>query len=82
MDPMEISFGFDREAAIKDLETGEQLETQTWHIRREYQRQIAGFIASYVQGCLEALFNLELLNTNQSFDQALFRYLLKRKRLT
>ena len=82
MDPMEISFGFDREAAIKDLETGEQLETQTWHIRREYQRQIANFIARYRQGCREDRIDYVLLNTQQSFDQALFRYLLKRKRLT
>ncbi len=81
MDPMEINFNFDREAALRDLETGEQMETQTWHIRREYQRQIGDFINRYRQGCREDRIDYVFLNSKHSYEQALFRYLIKRKRL-
>lgn len=81
LDPYEIHLGFEKDAIFQDMETGESMDTQTWHIRRAYQKQIADFIARYRNVCHEHQIDYVLLNTEIGFDQALFRYLIKRRRL-
>ncbi len=81
LDPMEISFEFKQDAVFKDLETGEELNTQAWHIMSDYQAKIKSFVKQYKKTCREHNIDYVPLNTRDPYDRALFEYLLKRKRL-
>ena len=81
LDPLERSFNFRRDAQFKDLETGEILNTQPWHIRGEYRALMEEFIESYRRKCRENRIDYVLMDTSQDFDRALVEYLLKRKRI-
>lgn len=81
MDPLELSFEFKNDAVFKDLETGEELSTQPWHIRQEYQQEVQQFIKNYKKVCRENNVDYVNLSTAEDYDRALFEYLLKRKRI-
>ncbi len=81
LDPLERSFAFGADAVFKDLETGEELTTQPWHIQKAYQASMAEFLERYKTACRENNIDYVLLDTSTPFDVALFEYLHKRKRL-
>lgn len=81
LDPLEMSFAFNREAVFKDLETGEELHTLPWHIKREYQKQVREMLDFYQKVCGENNIDYILMNTETELDKALTEYLIKRKRL-
>ncbi|MFQ5864731.1 MAG: DUF58 domain-containing protein [bacterium] len=81
LDPLELSFEFQQDALFKDMETGEEINTQPWHIRQEYQTQVEEFLNQYKKVCRENQIDYVLLNTKESYDRALFEYLLKRKKI-
>jgi uncharacterized protein (DUF58 family) len=81
LDPMELSFDFGNDALFKDLETGEQINTQPWHIRSEYRNAVGDFIATYRRFCREHMIDFVTLTTDQHYDRAMLEYLKKRKRL-
>ncbi|TDI93878.1 MAG: DUF58 domain-containing protein [Caldithrix sp.] len=81
LDPLEFSFEFNQDAVFKDMETGEEINTQPWHIRSEYQQQVTEFISTYKKFCREHKIDYVTLNTKEDYDRALFEYLLKRKRI-
>ena len=81
LDPMEVSFDFGKDAVFRDLETGEKINTQPWHIRNEYQNAVGEFIEYYRKFCREHMIDFITLTTNQHYDRALFEYLKKRKRI-
>ncbi|NIR51816.1 DUF58 domain-containing protein [candidate division KSB1 bacterium] len=81
LDPLELSFEFEQDAVFRDVETGEQINTQPWHIRKDYQNQVAGFIDDYKKVCRENQIDYVTLNTSESYERALVEYLLKRKRI-
>ncbi len=81
LDPMEISFNFKRNALFKDLETGEKMTTQPWHIKAEYQKQVQRFIENYKRQCRLNRIDYVLIDTSWDFDRALMEYLLKRKKI-
>jgi len=81
LDPLEITFNFKREAIFKDLETGDEISTQPWHIQKEYQKLIKQFIENYRRQCHQNRIDYILLNTAMDFDRALIEYLIKRKRI-
>jgi len=81
LDPMERSFNFRQDTVFQDLETSDQIATQPWHIRGDYRRLVAEYIASMKKSCLENRIDYVLIDTGESFDRALLQYLLKRKRL-
>jgi len=81
LDPLEFSFEFNQDAVFKDMESGEEINTQPWHIRSEYQKQVSEFINTYKKFCREHKIDYVTLNTNENYDRALFEYLLKRKRI-
>lgn len=81
MDPLELNFEFQQDAVFRDLETGEKISTQPWHIRKSYQGQVAEFINFYKKACRENQIDYVTLNTKTPYDRALFEYLLKRKRI-
>ena len=81
LDPLERSFNFKKDAVFKDLETGEQLSTQPWHIRGEYRHLMTNFIENYKKQCRENKIDHIVMDTSQDFDRALIQYLIKRKRI-
>lgn len=81
LDPLEISFNFNRNSLFKDMETGEQLNTQPWHIKAEYQKRVQQFIKNYKRQCRLNQIDYVSLDTSLDFDYALMEYLIKRKRI-
>ena len=81
LDPMERSFAFGDDAVFQDLETGEQITTQPWHIQQSYRDAMRGFVERYKRECREHHIDYVLLDTGTPFDVALFEYLSKRERL-
>ena len=81
LDPKEQHFDFGGEVIFKDLETGEQILTQPWHIRQDYRQQMQDFLSFYRRQCLENRIDYVLMDTSEPFDKALFEYLIKRKKI-
>jgi uncharacterized protein (DUF58 family) len=81
LDPFERTFNFRQDAVFQDLESGEKISTQPWHIRGAYQKLVADFIETYKRKCLENRIDYVLMDTHEPFDRALLQYLVKRKRL-
>lgn len=81
LDPMEINFNFNRTSRFKDMESGEEIDTQPWHIRADYQKKVKQFIENYKRQCRLSQIDYVPLITSQPFDLALMEYLIKRKRI-
>ena len=81
LDPMERSFNFKRDGIFQDMETGEKLPTQPWHIRGDYRKLLTQFVESYKKECLAHRIDYVLMDTSETFDRALLHYLIKRKRI-
>lgn len=81
LDPMEINFNFKREMIFKDMETGEEIATQPWHIQYEYRQKVKKFIEEYKHQCRSNNIDYVQLTTSQDYDRALMEYFIKRKRI-
>ena len=81
LDPVEVNFSFSKDAIFRDMENSEEINTQTWHIRNEYRKQVKKFISFYKRECRENRIDYVFMDTKEGFDQALFKYLIKRKRI-
>jgi len=81
LDPLERSFAFGQDAVFKDVETGERLTTQPYHIQKAYQEAMKEFIERYKRECRENSIDYLLLDTETPFDVALLNYLNKRQRI-
>lgn len=81
LDPLERSFAFEQDAIFQDMETGEKLMTQPWHLSRAYQETMREFLKTLKLRCLENGIDYVLLDTATPFDRALLEYLNKRARL-
>ncbi|HOV99349.1 MAG TPA: DUF58 domain-containing protein [Bacteroidota bacterium] len=81
LDPLERSFAFGADAQFKDMETGELLPTQPWHIQRAYRETMKEYLESIQQSCRDASIDYVLMDTSVPFDVALLEYLHKRKQL-
>ncbi|KPK95855.1 hypothetical protein AMJ80_03275 [bacterium SM23_31] len=81
LDPYEVSFAFNKESVFLDIETGEEINTLPWHIRRDYRRQVKDMLYFYQKFCRENRIDYVLMNTETELDKALSEYLIKRKRL-
>jgi len=81
LDPVEKSFAFDRDAIFRDLETGEKLSTQPWHIQKAYREEMRKFLDFYKKECRQNNIDYILLDTTTPFDVALFEFLHKRQKM-
>ena len=81
LDPRERDLNFDRETRFVDLESGNQIATEPWHIAPAYREHMEALIERFRRECRESLIDYVLLETSDPFDTALFNYLAKRKRL-
>jgi uncharacterized protein (DUF58 family) len=81
LDPRERDFAFPTEAVFKDMETGEELTTLPWQIRKHYQRATAEFSDHIAAECRQSRIDYHLIDTSVPFDTALYAFLAKRERL-
>lgn len=81
LDEYEIKFPFKKEAIFKDMETGEELLTQPWGVRKEYRRRLEAMRNFYRRNCREHHIDYVPINTSMPFDKSLIEYLNKRSRL-
>jgi len=81
LDPIEKSFGFDRDSVFVDLESGEQITTQPHQIQRAYQEAMNEYLNKLKNECLNFEIEYNLIDTSQPFDKALMSYFAKRAKL-
>ncbi len=81
LDPRERDFAFPQEAIFKDLETGEELTTLPWQIRKHFKEATEAFSSRIAAECRQSRIDYHLIDTSMPFDKALYAFLAKRERL-
>ena len=81
LDPYEVSFPFEHEVILKDMETGEEIPAVPWEVRKEYREKVAAWINRYRTVLRQSAIDYVPVRTSTTFDVALFSYLEKRQRL-
>ncbi|HPM36804.1 MAG TPA: DUF58 domain-containing protein [candidate division Zixibacteria bacterium] len=81
LDPRERDFAFPREAVFKDMETGEELTTLPYQIKKDYAKAVAAFSSEIASACRQAAIDYHPIDTAMPFDKALYAFLSKRERL-
>ena len=81
LDPQELKLDFSQRTRFRDMESGEEMITEPWHIQADYQRNMETFCNYYKMQCRQNNIDYVRLITDASLDLALTEYLLKRKRV-
>ncbi|MFZ1946403.1 MAG: DUF58 domain-containing protein [bacterium] len=81
LDPYEVTFPFEHEVILRDLETSEEVPAVPWEIRREYVRRVASWIDRYRVVLRQSGIDYVPLRTSTTYDVALLSYLEKRQKL-
>lgn len=81
LDPMEKTFSFGKDAIFKDLETGDELTTQPYQIQKAYREAMGEYVNRIKTECLNSNIDYNLIETTDSYDKALLRYIQKRQKL-
>ncbi|HEX2897570.1 MAG TPA: DUF58 domain-containing protein [candidate division Zixibacteria bacterium] len=81
LDPRERDFAFPREAIFKDMETGEELTTLPYQIKKYYSEQVKAFSDEIASACRQSNIDYHPIDTSMPFDKALYAFLAKRERL-
>ena len=81
LDPAEWTFDFDQPATFVDSETGEEVALEPWEVRQGYKRRLEAWAERYRTECRRAQIDYVAVDTSTPYDQALYRYLEKRRRL-
>jgi len=81
LDPQELEFAFSSRTRFRDLETGEVITTEPWHIQKSYQQQMQQFGEAYRTRCRQQNIDYLQITTDKPLDLALSEYLLKRHRI-
>ncbi len=81
LDPRERDFAFPREAIFKDMETGEELTTLPYQIKKDYKNYVEAFSKEIATVCRQSNIDYFPIDTSMPFDKALYAFLAKRERL-
>lgn len=81
LDPRERDFAFGGEALFKDMETGEELTTSPYQIKREFAASARKFADVIATACRQSNIDYHPIDTSTDFDKALYAFLAKRERL-
>lgn len=81
LDDLERTFDYKEEARFVDLETGQEIRSQPWFVRGEYQERIADWTRDLARRCREQHIDYVPMTTSMPFDLALMAYLNKRAHL-
>ena len=82
LDPQDKFFDFKQDVTFVDMETGEKVKTQPFFLRERYRRHIDDFYNNLQKECLNFQIDFHNIITDEPFDKALIRYMLKRKKMT
>ena len=80
-DRKESEFDFNTRTKFFDMETREEIVTEPWHIRSNYNELISKLESNYKSNCRENLIDYVPLFTDQSLDIGITEYLIKRSKL-
>ena len=81
LDIQELKLDFPQRTRFRDMELGEEMITDPWHIQAEYQHKMEEFCNYYKVQCRQNNIDYVRLTTDAPLDLALSEYLLKRKRV-
>lgn len=81
LDPNDRFFDFGDEATFVDMETGEQIKTQPYLIKEDYRNLIESFYQELTTECRGMQIDFQNIMTNESFDKAILKYLIKRQKM-
>ena len=79
MDPREKDFDFSLRTRFRDIETGENITTEPWQIKKAYRNMVKKFQITYMKEMRRRNIDYVPLMTDQVLDLALTRYLTKRR---
>tara|TARA_Y100001968_G_scaffold327337_1_gene372153 strand:+ start:1388 stop:2290 length:903 start_codon:yes stop_codon:yes gene_type:complete len=81
LDRKEFDFDFNTRTKFLDMETGEEIVTEPWHIRSNYNSLIQNLQEDYTKDCREYKIDYVPIFTNQNLDTSLTAYFNKRRKL-
>ncbi len=81
LDPRERDFAFGREAVFKDMETGEEMTTLPYQIKKDFATAVQAYSNQVATACRQSGIDYHLIDTATPFDKALLAFLSKRERL-
>ena len=81
LDPRERDFAFPAEAIFKDMETGEEITTLPWQMRKHYEKATKDFSDRIALECRQSRIDYYAIDTSKPFDLALYAFLSKREKL-
>ncbi len=79
LDPAERTFDFGADATFRDMETGEEMVTQPYHVRAAYAEAMSEFTERIKRECRRHRIDYLLVDTSVPYDVALVEYLNKRR---
>ena len=80
LDRKELEFDFNSRTRFLDMESGEEIITEPWHIRSNYTELISGLQKYYQKGCRESLIDYVPIFTDENLDKSITGYLNKRRK--
>jgi uncharacterized protein (DUF58 family) len=80
LDPQELTLDFTQRTRFRDMESGEEIVTDPWHIQLDYQKSMEQFCDYIKSNCRQKNIDYVQLSTDLPLDMALSEYLIKRKR--
>ena len=81
LDPQELTLDFTQRTRFRDMESGEEIVTDPWHIQSDYQKSMEQFCDYIKSNCRQKNIDYVQLSTDLPLDMALAEYLIKRKRI-
>ena len=81
LDRKELEFDFNSRTRFLDMESGDEILTEPWHIRSSYTELIIKLQDYYKRECRQQLIDYVPIFTDQYLDKGITEYLNKRKKL-
>jgi uncharacterized protein (DUF58 family) len=81
LDPRERDFAFSGDMLFRDMETGEEITTSPYQIKKDFQKQVRAFAEQIAAACRQSNIDYHPIDTSMPFDKALYAFLGKRERL-
>jgi uncharacterized protein (DUF58 family) len=81
LDTQELAFKYNKKTRFVDMETGEEIVTQPWEIKKMYLQKMDEMKKYFSTRCRNAFIDYTSINTVTPYDKALLAYLIKRQKL-
>tara|TARA_Y100001970_G_C14165883_1_gene821261 strand:- start:268 stop:1128 length:861 start_codon:yes stop_codon:yes gene_type:complete len=81
LDRNELEFDFNSRTKFVDMESGEEITTDPWHVKNEYKNLIKNLQNYYKRNCRLNLIDYVALYTDDNLDKGLNEYFKKRQKL-